>query len=152
MARSPDAHAGVAVRRMAAADVGDVMEIERISYPTPWSGDDFHRFLGSPRNRYWVAEHDGRIIGYTGLELDGARAHVTTVTVTAGRRERGIGRALMTVLTDAARAHGATEIRLEVGIRNRPARTLYERFGYEVIGVRRGYYPGEDALIMRATL
>jgi ribosomal-protein-alanine N-acetyltransferase len=139
---------------MAPADVGAVMEIESVSYPTPWSGDDFRRFLGMPGNRYWVAvaEPDGGIIGYTGLELDGARAHVTTVTVTSERRERGIGRELMNVLTDAARAHGATEVRLEVGIRNRPARMLYERFGYEIIGVRRGYYPGEDALIMRATL
>jgi ribosomal-protein-alanine N-acetyltransferase len=89
-------------------------------------------------------------VGYTGLELLGARGHVTTVTVDAACREQGIGRALMEVLTAEAQERGATEVRLEVALRNHAARALYGRFGYEVIGVRRGYYPGEDALIMSA--
>jgi [ribosomal protein S18]-alanine N-acetyltransferase len=135
---------------MSPADVEQVMEIERGSYPTAWTSDDFDRHLASPRHRYWVAECDDRIVGYTGLELDGLRAHVTTVTVASQYRKQGIGMQLMDALTAEAGQRGVTEVRLEVGIRNRDARRLYRRFGFATIGVRRGYYPGEDALIMRA--
>jgi ribosomal-protein-alanine N-acetyltransferase len=156
MARSPDApgasideEARVGIRPMTAADVAAVMAIEAASYPTAWGAEDFLRFLARERNRYWVAERDGVLVGYTGLELDGALGHITTVTVSATERRGGIGRRMMDVLMDEARAHGVREVRLEVGLRNRPARALYRAFGFTDIGVRRGYYPGEDAVIMR---
>ena len=43
----------------------------------------------------------------------------------------------------------ATSYFLEVRAGNAPARGLYEKLGYEVINVRKGYYqnPAEDAVM-----
>ena len=40
---------------------------------------------------------------------------------------------------------------LEVRATNEPAKRLYEKMGFESVGVRRNYYrnPREDALILR---
>ena len=52
-----------------------------------------------------------------------------------------------------AQALGVRTVYLEVGVRNQPARALYEAIGFEEVGRRRRYYAnGEDALILRASL
>lgn len=62
---------------------------------------------------------------------------------------RGIGRALLTELLAQAEARGVTHMFLEVRSDNPRAQDLYTRFGFEAIGVRRGYYNGADAIVMR---
>jgi ribosomal-protein-alanine N-acetyltransferase len=41
-------------------------------------------------------------------------------------------------------------ISLEVAVNNEPAQSLYRRFGFAPVGVRKNYYPvtGQDALLM----
>jgi ribosomal-protein-alanine N-acetyltransferase len=59
-------------------------------------------------------------------------------------------------MAGAAREHGARTLLLEVRPSNPAALRLYERYGFQRIGVRRGYYPShhgrEDAVVMRITL
>jgi ribosomal protein S18 acetylase RimI-like enzyme len=72
--------------------------------------------------------------------------------VAADRRGRGIGRALLSAAVDWARDAGVTKLELHVFPWNEPAIRLYERFGFEREGVRRGHYlrDGEevDAILM----
>ena len=70
---------------------------------------------------------------------------------------RGIGRVLLDALTEHAREVGATSVLLEVRVDNEPALRLYDRAGFEKLGLRRGYYPAphgkrEDAIVMRLGL
>jgi ribosomal-protein-alanine N-acetyltransferase len=71
----------------------------------------------------------------------------------AGRR-RGFARTLLSALLAYAREQQKRLVLLEVRRSNLAAITLYERFGFETTGVRRGYYSdtAEDALEMRITL
>jgi [ribosomal protein S18]-alanine N-acetyltransferase len=80
--------------------------------------------------------------------------HVTNVAVHPGRRRQGIARALLGGVIDDGRARKLRMVVLEVRPSNRDALTLYESFGFRVVGRRRGYYydTGEDALIMETTL
>ena len=69
-------------------------------------------------------------------------------------RRKGLARALLVALLAHARAQHTRLILLEVRRSNLAAIALYESFGFETTGVRRGYYSdtGEDALEMRITL
>jgi ribosomal-protein-alanine N-acetyltransferase len=63
---------------------------------------------------------------------------------------------MLEFMAQEARDHGALTMMLEVRPSNRPAQRLYERYGFERIGMRRGYYPShggrEDAVVMRIAL
>ncbi len=81
----------------------------------------------------------------------GDEAEILTLAVLPGRRRRGIGRALLAAALAEAGARGAQALFLEVAEANRPARALYQAFGFVAVGVRRGYYAdGADGLVLRA--
>ena len=104
----------------------------------------------------FVAEVDGQIVGRLSVSRDQhpASRHVADLglMVAAERRGQGIGRALLEAAVDWARAAGVTKLELHVFPWNEPALRLYERFGFEREGVRRGHYRrgGEevDAILM----
>ncbi len=104
----------------------------------------------------FVAEADGRVVGRLSVARDQhpASSHVADLglMVAADRRGRGIGRALLVAAVDWAREAGVTKLELHVFPWNEPAIRLYERFGFEREGVRRGHYlrDGEevDAILM----
>ena len=75
-------------------------------------------------------------------------AHVTNLLVAPEWRRQGVGRRILTTLIRDAVAMGARHLTLEVKGDNEAARRLYHRFGLSPVGVRPGYYQGEDALIM----
>jgi ribosomal-protein-alanine N-acetyltransferase len=101
--------------------------------------------------RYVVAEDAGRIVGYAGLAASGEVADVQTIAVARDQWGTGLGGRLLTELLRAATAFECAEVMLECRVDNIRAQKLYERFGFEPIGFRRGYYqPGNvDALVMR---
>ena len=70
------------------------------------------------------------------------------------QRRKGFARALLVALLEHAQSQHTRLILLEVRRSNVAAIALYESFGFETTGVRRGYYAdtGEDALEMRITL
>ncbi|MFD5192133.1 ribosomal protein S18-alanine N-acetyltransferase [Streptomyces sp. NPDC058357] len=147
------------LREMRWWDIDPVLELERELFPDDaWSAGMFWSELAHSRGaratrRYVVAEDPatGRIVGYAGLAAAGDLADVQTIGVTRGHWGGGLGSALLTDLLKHATAFECAEVLLEVRVDNTRAQKLYERFGFEPIGFRRGYYqPGNvDALVMR---
>jgi [ribosomal protein S18]-alanine N-acetyltransferase len=140
--------AAVRIRPMTIADLPEVLELEELAYPQPWTEGVFRDELAAPHRTYLVAEAGGGLAGYGGLMVVGDEAHVTSVTVRPERRGGGIGTRLMLGLVDAAHAAGARSLTLEVRTSNAAAQALYARFGMVPVGVRKRYYGTEDALIM----
>ncbi|NEY31368.1 ribosomal protein S18-alanine N-acetyltransferase [Streptomyces sp. PRKS01-65] len=140
-------------------DIDPVLELERELFPEDaWSRGMFWSELAHARGpeatrRYLVAELDGRIAGYAGLAASGGVGDVQTIAVARDQWGTGLGSRLLTELLRAATAFECAEVLLECRVDNVRAQKLYERFGFEPIGVRRGYYqPGNvDALVMRLT-
>jgi ribosomal-protein-alanine N-acetyltransferase len=97
---------------------------------------------------------EGEIIGYAGLSVIGHEAWVQNIAVRKDRQRYGIGRALLEALLDEARARGARTVLLEVAVDNGPAQRMYDRYGFDTVGIRRGYYQpsNTDALVMRRDL
>jgi ribosomal-protein-alanine N-acetyltransferase len=141
------------LRRMRWWDIDAALPIEREVFPDPWSAGTFWSELARvPETRHYVvAETEGRLVGYAGLFAAGHQADVQTVAVAPGHQGAGLGAALVEELLVEAARRDSHEVLLEVRADNGAARRLYERLGFERIGVRRGYYqPGRvDAIVMR---
>ena len=138
-------------RPMTGDDLPTILDLERIVYPEPWSEAVFREELARHDRTYLVAEEGPRIVGFGGLLFVENDAHVTTLAVTPDARGRRLGTRLMLALASAALGAGAAHLTLEVRVSNTAARRLYERFGFESVGVRKNYYRTEDALVMWAT-
>ena len=83
------------------------------------------------------------------LSLD--EGEITNVAVDEAYRGQHIGTRLMEQLLEEGWRGGLESIVLEVRVSNAPAIHLYEKMGFENLGVRKGFYdlPKEDAYIMR---
>ena len=145
--------ASLSIERMLAADLPDVLVIERASFSMPWSRGAFlYEIEQNQVARCWVGRTDSRIVGYICLWQVADELHVTNVAVHPDARRQGIARALLESVFAHARAAGSRVVILEVRPSNTEAIPLYESFSFRVIGRRRGYYydTGEDALVMEA--
>ncbi|MCZ1016485.1 GNAT family N-acetyltransferase [Streptomyces noursei] len=105
-------------------------------------------------SRAWGRTDDGRagrIVGYGGLAAIDGTGDVQTIATARDQWGSGLGARLLSALLATATDFECHEVLLEVRVDNTRAQRLYERFGFEPIGFRRGYYqPGNvDALVMR---
>ena len=113
-----------------------------------WSAAMFWNELANGHH-YIAATDGGAIIGYAGLAVVRPEAWVNNIAVRRDRQRTGVGRVLMDALLAHARAAGASHTLLEVAADNAPAQKMYAGYGFEVVGVRRGYYQpsNTDALV-----
>jgi ribosomal-protein-alanine N-acetyltransferase len=143
---------GPAIEPMRHRHVGQILAIERASYPKPWSAQVFHDELDQARDghrHYLVARHGRAVIGYGGLMFAVDEAHVTNLAVHPAHRREGVGSRLLHALGREAVERGSTAWTLEVRASNEAAQELYRKFGFVPAGVRARYYEStEDAIVM----
>lgn len=145
------------LREMRWWDLDPVMELEHTLFPEDaWSRGMFWSELADARHpsatrHYIVAEQDSRLVGYAGLAAVAGTGDVQTIAAARDQWGTGLGGRLLAELLHQASAFECHEVLLEVRVDNSRAQRLYERFGFEPIGFRKGYYqPGNvDALVMR---
>ncbi|HXG76443.1 MAG TPA: ribosomal protein S18-alanine N-acetyltransferase [Gaiellaceae bacterium] len=141
----------VELRRLDAEDLDAVEEIERASYPTPWSRSMFAAELRKPSSLALGAfAAGGELVGYAIVSRYVDAWHVMNVAVAPAFRRRGVATALLERLFDVTATDPRRGYTLEVRVSNDSAIRLYERLGFRPRGIRRGYYTDnrEDALIM----
>lgn len=137
------------------ADLDAVMEIESRAYDFPWTEGIFRDCL---RVGYccWCYEIDGLIQGYGVMSVAAGESHILNISVRPESQRQGIGSKLMKHFLQLARRHDADTVMLEVRPSNKLAIKLYEKLGFNEIGVRRNYYPAhqgrEDALLLALSL
>jgi len=131
--------------------LNQVVEIEKASFPTPWSHSAFtYEILQNSFAHYIVAMADNQVVGYGGMWCVLDEAHITNVAVRTDCRMKGVGRAIMMEIIRRAVLMGISSITLEVRPSNTAARKLYTALGFKERGKRKRYYTdtGEDAIIM----
>jgi len=185
---------------MRVADIPQVLEIERESFPAMWPPTAFRRELQQNRLAHYIVviENDssrapraplephepersptgvGRlwgeirqflgvedlgaslppieqrpelIIGFIGVWMLPDEAHIVTVAVRDSYRRQGIGELLLISAVELAQARGEGLITLECRVSNEPALTLYEKYGFQQVGLRPRYYSDnhEDAYVL----
>jgi ribosomal-protein-alanine N-acetyltransferase len=145
---------GVCLRKMELRDVKQVTEIEKLSFPSPWSAYAFTcEILDNAFANYYVLNwenDDNKVIGYGGMWIILDEAHITNIAISPEYRGKRLGEILLSHLIAAARVKGVVRMTLEVRESNLSAQKLYKRLGFEPAGIRKGYYIDnkEDAIIM----
>ncbi|MEG6616613.1 ribosomal protein S18-alanine N-acetyltransferase [Peptococcaceae bacterium 1198_IL3148] len=129
----------------------EVLSIEKVSFPTPWSQQAFiYEILQNNFSYYVVALDGAKVVGYGGMWLILDEAHITNIAVSPSSRGKKVGLMLMKHLMKKAVEFGAVRMTLEVRPSNDIARNLYKKLGFEERGLRKNYYNDthEDAIIM----
>jgi ribosomal-protein-alanine N-acetyltransferase len=134
-----------------------VLAIELQAYPFPWTRGNFVDSLASGYTAQVLYGPQGELLGYF-IAMEGVdELHLLNITVAPAAQGQGHARFMLDELCALARARAAQQIWLEVRGSNLRARSIYERYGFRHVGVRRGYYPAsraehptgrEDAMVM----
>lgn len=140
------------IRTLERGDLDAVMEIEAVSFSTPWRRPTFEGLLLRGDTDLIAATREGRLVGYAICWTVVDQAELGNLAVAPDQRGHGTGRRLVEASLARVRRRGAREIFLEVRESNRGAQELYRGCGFEPIGRRKRYYaqPAEDAIVMRA--
>ena len=140
----------IELRRLLLDNLADIEEIERRSYPTPWSRSMFASELAKPTSICLGAFERDELVGYVINSRYVDAWHIMNVAVDPDHQRRGIASRLLERLFELTRDDERRGYTLEVRVSNEAAIELYERLGFEPRGIRRGYYTDnrEDALIM----
>jgi [ribosomal protein S18]-alanine N-acetyltransferase len=137
-------------------DLTQVVQIESVIYPFPWTRGNFLDSLRAGYSAWTLRNRSGAIVGYAVMMLSLDEAHLLNLSVALHEQRSGLGWRLLEWMAEVARGYGARTMMLEVRPSNESALRLYKTYGFECIGVRRGYYPAavgrEDAVVMRISL
>ena len=128
-----------------------------------WSPGMFWNELASGHYYLVALDGAGAVLGYAGLAVNPPDADngpdarnpagegwIQNIAVRSDAQRHGLGRALLEALLAEGARRGVRRTLLEVAVDNGPAQKLYARYGFEPVGVRRGYYQpsNTDALVM----
>ena len=130
--------------------VPQVTALERECFSMPWSETMLEDSLYDSNASFIVAEdEEGNILGYAGLHAVLDEGYIDNIAVEEAARRHGVASALLDVFCRFAEVNLAF-LTLEVRKSNAAAIALYEKHGFQMAGLRKGFYqrPREDAVIM----
>ncbi len=137
----------IVVREALVSDIPCLCRLEEQCFSSPWTEKGFEEFFENGCSRIIVAELDGMVCGYVGMNLIMGEGEITNIAVDRNFRRKGVAAALLEGLM---KTRGLERLMLDVRVSNTAARGLYEKFGFTVDGIRKGFYikPKEDAVLM----
>lgn len=137
-------------------DLAEVLAVEQIAYQFPWTHGNFIDSLRAGHSAWTMRDVSGSLIAYAVVMMALDEAHLLNLTVAPACQRFGFGWRMLEAMAENARGYGARTMLLEVRPGNSAAQSLYERYGFVRIGIRRDYYPAsdgrEDAIVMRVSL
>ncbi len=139
------------------ADLDEVMRIERLSFPNPWTRGMFENELKNPVSFALAARAGGKapgagpggIIAYSIFWIVQGEAHILNLAVDPEWRRKGVALTLLQSILDYMRPRTVFEVFLEVRMSNIAAIRLYKGLGFKEAYVRKQYYGDEDAIVMK---
>ena len=155
---------------MQIVDLDEVLKIESVSHIHPWTKGNFSDSLAAGHWAYCIRPQTEQMV--KGSYLDPAilwaycilfpavdELHLLNITVSPHLRKLGLGQRMMAAIEGVAIQQRMPRIILEVRPTNTAALALYQKLGYEQIGVRKNYYPAstetggrEDALVLAKSI
>ena len=138
-------------------DAPRLAQLHGASFHRGWGEAEFEGML-TERNTLVHRLRLGRtVVGFAVSRMAADEAEILSIAVAASHRGRGLSRNLLLTHLGHLAGHGVRTVFLEVEENNQPARRLYQRAGFGVVGRRERYYqqPGGEqlnALLMRRDL
>jgi len=162
------------LRYMTVDDIPQVVEVDKLSFPLPWSYRSYVFEITDNGSSHMVAleapaepSHNGgllgalrrlggqpqtrRIAGYGGFWFITGESHISTIAVHPAFRGRGLGELLLAGMLSRSVELKAEYVVLEVRVSNQTAINLYQKYSFEIVGQRKRYYRdnNEDAYLMQ---
>lgn len=140
--------------KMEIKDLEEIKDILLTDFDDFWTYSVFKSELLNPNSKYIVAKIDNQIVGFAGIWKAVDDIHITNIVTSKKYRNMGIASKMLTKLIELAKSEeNIFSITLEVNSKNIPAKNLYEKFGFSVVGFRKKYYNNiDDAIIMTKEL
>lgn len=131
-----------------------IMKIENISFPSPWSLGAFEAEIKKTVSNLWIIITDRKLLGYICFWIFDTEMHIINFAIHPEKRGRGLGEILLGSIIEKGIATGVSNVWLEVRPSNLPAMALYTKLGFTEVGRRVRYYSetNEDAIIMSLDL
>ena len=141
----------IKIEKMTAAHVPQIAELEKICFHDPWSENSIASELDNRLSLWLVALDGDRVAAYVGSQSVLGETDMMNIAVHPDYRRQGIAEQLVNSLVAQLKELGNHSLMLEVRVSNDPARKLYEKLGFQQVGLRKNYYrnPKEDACILR---
>lgn len=139
------------IMKMTQCHVSQIADLEKICFNDPWSENSIASELGN-RLSHWLVALDGeKVVGYVGSQTVLEETDMMNIAVHPAYRKQGIATELIEALIQVLKERGSHSLMLEVRESNNPAKELYLKMGFELVGIRKNYYrnPKENALILR---
>jgi len=140
------------IEPMKAADLDAVMEIERLSFKSPWSRQVFLEEIARDFAHVDVVRDavTGAIVAFGNYWLVADEVHILNIATHPQARRSGHASRMLAHMIDFARREICRYVTLEVRRSNAVAIRLYRRFAFRAVGVRPNYYAEdqEDAIVM----
>ena len=133
--------------------IPQIVQLEREIFSIPWSTESFISEKENECSHFTAAILDNAVVGFCILRSFYDEGEILNIAVSPDHRGKSIGHALIGEAIEYADSHGIEVIFLEVRRSNEPAISLYKKYNFEPIAIRKNYYdaPKEDAIIMRRT-
>ena len=144
------------IEKLDISHADEIFQIESTSFSDPWTKESIISSLENPLMRVLGCyDASDTVCGFICASVIPPEAEILDIAVSPDRRKEGVGKALINSLLFTLKLGLSVEsVFLEVRESNTPARSLYQKFGFEEIGKRARYYsnPTEDAILMKKDL
>ncbi|MEN8904586.1 MAG: ribosomal protein S18-alanine N-acetyltransferase [Clostridiales bacterium] len=132
------------------SNINEILEIEKLSFSTPWTKKIFENELINEKSYYICATINNIVVGYIGVWIILDECHIMNLAVHPEYRGLGIASLLIENIIFYCHKLKVLNITLEVRKSNVIAQNLYKKFDFKSEGIRKSYYEDnkEDALIM----
>ena len=139
-------------------DMGHVFELQELEESSkdiirPWSLRMFLDSFNNDNFKCYILRRFNELVGYIAFNDLGTEYEILRLVISQNFRRYGCATRLLQFLVNLADLNEVSDLILDVSHMNRPALTLYTRFGFVPDGLRKDYYgKDEDAVLMRKKL
>ena len=144
------------LRAACADDALAMAQVHATAFPQGWSAQEIGQLVAGLGGFAILVEAAGPL-GFILCRTVAGEAEVLTLAVDPVARRQGLAFTLVEAARGAAQQAGAESLFLEVAADNPAALALYEKAGFDRVGLRKGYYARSpnrpvDAIVMRLDL
>lgn len=142
----------IKIEKMNLNHLNELQEILISDFDDFWSFSTLKEELENENSSYIIGKINNEIIGFAGLKIIFYQADIMNIVIKKTYRNQGIGTLLLENLILLAKDLNISTLFLEVNEQNKPAIHLYEKLGFEKLGVRKKYYNNNNGIIMKKNL
>ena len=140
------------ITKMTLEDLNNIKDNLISDFDDFWNYSVFKSELESDSSHYLVVKDNSKIIGFAGIKVILPDADIMNIVVKKDFRNQGVGSLLLKELINLSKSLNVKNLFLEVNEKNTPAISLYNKFGFKKISIRKNYYKDNNAIVMRLDL